>query len=52
MSLQIADKTFQSRLFTGTGKFSSASLMEESILASGSELVTVALKRESYRKGG
>jgi thiazole synthase len=45
MSLQIADKTFQSRLFTGTGKFSSASLMEESILASGSELVTVALKR-------
>lgn len=47
MSLQIADKTFQSRLFTGTGKFSSASLMEESILASGSELVTVALKRVS-----
>jgi len=45
MSLQIANKTFQSRLFTGTGKFSSASLMEESILASGSELVTVALKR-------
>ena len=47
MSLQIADKTFQSRLFTGTGKFSSASLMAESILASGSELVTVALKRVS-----
>jgi thiazole synthase len=43
--LKIADKTFNSRLFTGTGKFSSAKLMEEALLASGSELVTVALKR-------
>src|SRR5690606_3548830 len=30
---------------TGTGKFSSTALMEEAILASESELVTVALKR-------
>jgi thiazole synthase len=43
--LQIADKIFHSRLFTGTGKFSSSRLMEEALLASGSELVTVALKR-------
>ena len=43
--LVIGGKTFGSRLFTGTGKFSSSSLMEESLLASGSELVTVALKR-------
>ena len=43
--LQIADKTFESRLFTGTGKFSSVQLMEEALVASGSELVTVALKR-------
>ena len=43
--LTIANKTFNSRLFTGTGKFSSASLMEDALLASGSELVTVALKR-------
>ncbi len=43
--LQIADKTFSSRLFTGTGKFSSSKLMREAILASESELVTVALKR-------
>ena len=43
--LQIADKTFSSRLFTGTGKFSSSQVMEEALLASGSELVTVALKR-------
>ena len=43
--LKIADKTFSSRLFTGTGKFSSSVLMEDALLASGSELVTVALKR-------
>ena len=43
--LIIADKTFNSRLFTGTGKFASSRLMKEAILASESELVTVALKR-------
>lgn len=43
--LKIADTTFNSRLFTGTGKFASSGLMEEALLASGSELVTVALKR-------
>jgi thiazole synthase len=43
--LRIADRTFDSRLFTGTGKFSSMELMEEALLESGSELVTVALKR-------
>ncbi len=43
--LTIADKTFTSRLFTGTGKFSNSQLMASAILASGSELVTMALKR-------
>lgn len=43
--LKIADKTFSSRLFTGTGKFSNSQIMESAILASESELVTVALKR-------
>src|SRR3954469_18077531 len=43
--LRIADKTFTSRLFTGTGKFGNHHLMEEALLASGTELVTVALKR-------
>lgn len=43
--LRIADKTFKSRLFTGTGKFSSTQLMEDALVASESELVTVALKR-------
>lgn len=43
--LTIANKTFTSRLFLGTGKFSSNELMEKSILASESEMVTVAMKR-------
>jgi len=43
--LKIADKTFSSRLFTGTGKFSSNQVMQDALLASGSELVTVALRR-------
>lgn len=43
--LNIADKTFSSRLFTGTGKFSDQRLMTESLVASGSQLVTMALKR-------
>lgn len=43
--LTIAGKTFQSRLFLGTGKFGSSSEMEEAVLASETELVTVALKR-------
>ncbi len=43
--LVIADKTFTSRLFTGTGKFSNNQLMREALLASESQLVTVALKR-------
>jgi thiazole synthase len=50
--LTIADKTFSSRLFTGTGKFGSLALMEEAILASGSELITVALKRVDLRRNG
>ena len=44
-SLKIADQHFTSRLFLGTGKFGSYKHMEQAIVASGSELVTVALKR-------
>jgi thiazole synthase len=43
--LIIADKEFTSRLFVGTGKFSSTAQMQEAVLASESELVTMALKR-------
>src|SRR6186713_1186893 len=44
-ALIIAGHTFTSRLFTGTGKFASMSVMEAALQASGTELVTVALKR-------
>lgn len=43
--LTIANKTFQSRLFTGTGKFPNYTSMQEAIEISESELVTVALRR-------
>lgn len=43
--LIIADKVFQSRLFLGTGKFGSSQEMERAVLASETEMVTVALKR-------
>ncbi len=43
--LTIAGRTFRSRLFVGTGKFSSSAVMKEAIEASGSEMITVALRR-------
>ena len=43
--LSIADTRFSSRLFVGTGKFSSSRIMKEAIEASGSQMVTVALRR-------
>lgn len=44
-NLTIAGKSFSSRLFLGTGKFRSNELMEQAIRTSGSEMVTVAMKR-------
>ncbi len=43
--LKLGDRIFKSRLFTGTGKFSSNKIMQQSIEASDTELVTMALKR-------
>lgn len=43
--LKIGGKEFTSRLFVGTGKFSSPEIMLESIKASSSEMITVAMKR-------
>ena len=47
--LRIADKVFDSHLFTGTGKFASPQLMVDAIRESGSQLVTLALKRVDLR---
>lgn len=43
--LTIGGREFHSRLFVGTGKFSSNKIMLDAILASGSEMITVAMKR-------
>jgi thiazole synthase len=43
--LEIAGRTLRSRLIMGTGGFQSLQLLAEAIAASGSELVTVALRR-------
>lgn len=43
--IQIADTSFKSRLLTGTGKFGNHNTMADALTASGTELVTVALKR-------
>ena len=43
--LKIGPRTFSSRLFVGTGKFPSPDIMLESVIASGSEMITVAMKR-------
>jgi thiazole synthase len=44
-TLTIAGVDFASRLFLGTGKFSSPQTMQDSLAASGTQLVTVALRR-------
>ena len=43
--LTIAAKTFPSRLLVGTGKFASPELMRDALAASGTSIVTVALRR-------
>lgn len=44
-SLIIAGREFRSRLILGTGKFSSPEAMRDALAASGTEMVTVALRR-------
>jgi thiazole synthase len=43
--LKIADREFTSRLLLGTGKFGSNEFMRDALIASGAEIVTVALRR-------
>lgn len=43
--LKIADTQFSSRLFVGTGKFSSPEILKNAIESSRTEMVTVALRR-------
>ena len=50
-ALEIADRKFSSRLLVGTGKFSSNEAMREALEASGTEIVTVALRRADLSGG-
>lgn len=43
--LRIAGREFSSRLFVGTGKFDSPEVMRDALVASGTQMVTVALRR-------
>ena len=43
--IEIAGKTYGSRLLVGTGKYASLEQTREAILASGAEIVTVAIRR-------
>lgn len=51
-TLTIAGRVFHSRLMTGTGKYSSIEQMQQSIAASGSEIVTVAVRRVQTKAPG
>ena len=44
-TVAIADRSFTSRLFLGTGKFPSNDALRGAVAASGTEMVTVALRR-------
>ncbi|MCH5328155.1 MAG: thiazole synthase [Coprobacter sp.] len=48
-NLIIGGRVFSSRLFVGTGKFSSNDIMEKAVIASETEMVTVAMKRIDTR---
>jgi thiazole synthase len=50
--LTIADRTFRSRLFLGTGKYTDVDIMSAALEASGTEVVTVALRRVSLDEHG
>src|SRR5437868_7010926 len=43
--LKIADRDFNSRLLVGTGKYASNETMRDALVESGTEIVTVALRR-------
>ncbi|MBE9047511.1 glycine oxidase ThiO [Pleurocapsales cyanobacterium LEGE 10410] len=50
--LTIAGRTFNSRLMTGTGKYPSMSAMQQSVAASGCEIITVAVRRVQTKAPG
>ncbi len=52
-TLTVGSHTLRSRLIVGTGKYDTNQLMKDSLLASGSDCVTVAVRREKmYTREG
>lgn len=52
-SLTVGSHTLRSRLIVGTGKYDTNQLMKDSLIASGSDCVTVAVRREKmYTREG
>lgn len=51
-ALTIGSYRFQSRLFLGTGKYATPEIMRDALLASGTDLVTVALRRVDLNDPG
>lgn len=49
-ALEIAGRRFRSRLMIGTGKFPSADALRQAVETSGSEIITVALRRVDLSK--
>lgn len=50
--LTIAGRTFNSRLMTGTGKYPTMETMQQSVAASGCEIITVAVRRVQTKAPG
>ena len=50
--LTIADRSYESRLIMGTGGSSSQEMLEKALIASGTQLTTVAMRRYSAATGG
>jgi thiazole synthase ThiGH ThiG subunit len=48
VGLKLGQRTFTSRLLVGTGKYPSAAIAREALLASGAEIVTVAVRRVNH----
>jgi thiazole synthase len=50
--LVIAGRSFSSRLMTGTGKYPSIEVMQQSVISSGCEIITVAVRRVQTKAAG
>ena len=51
-ALQIVGRSFRSRLMVGTGKYRNMADMQQAIAASGTEIVTVAIRRVQIKAAG